>query len=426
MHDFLLILRREFGERVRSRSYLLGTLLFPAFMAGIIVLPSLADRGGTERRQLAVVDQAPTGVADRLVHALAILGADDGDAAQRYTVEVVRAPIESVRDELNRRVLDGDLDGYLVLPPDVLEVNEVHYRSQSIPGPALQRELQDALSQAAAGERLRAAGLDLGEVATLTRRVRLQAARLDAAGVERGNATGTIIVAYILAFLIYLLTAIYGMAVLRSVLEEKTNRIAEVLVSSMRATHLMAGKIVGVGSAALLQVVAWAVVLALLVSQSSFFAERLGIPAGALQAVSINPGTGALLLAFFVFGFFLFASLFAALGAAVTTDQEAQSFQMVLMVPLFVPLLFLIPITTDPLGRLASTLGMIPFTAPIAMPMRLASAPIPPLEVATSLGLLVLTMALVTWVAGKIYRIGILSTGKRPTLAELGRWIRTA
>ncbi|MGH7721188.1 MAG: ABC transporter permease, partial [Gemmatimonadaceae bacterium] len=147
---------------------------------------------------------------------------------------------------------------------------------------------------------------------------------------------------------------------------------------------------------------------------------------GALRVLSIDPGVGLLFVLFFALGFLLFSSIYAAVGAAVSSEQEAQSLQFAVLVPLFLPLIFLTSIAGDPRGTLATVLGQIPLTAPIAMPMRLAAAPIPPLEVLTSLVLLVAGLAAVSWIAGKIYRIGILSTGKKPTLAEVMRWIRTA
>ena len=133
-----------------------------------------------------------------------------------------------------------------------------------------------------------------------------------------------------------------------------------------------------------------------------------------------------LLFLFFLLGFFLYASVFATVGAAVTSEQEAQSVQFIALIPLIAPLMFLESILNAPLGRTATTLGLIPLTAPIAMPMRMASTPVPRIEIAVSLAFLVIGIAVVAWIAGKIYRVGILSTGKRPSLPELARWIRSA
>ena len=145
-----------------------------------------------------------------------------------------------------------------------------------------------------------------------------------------------------------------------------------------------------------------------------------------LQALNVTPGTGILLFLYFLLGFFLYASVFAMVGAAVTSEQEAQSVQFIALIPMIAPMLFLESILNAPLGRLSTVLGLIPFTSPITMPMRMASTPVPAVEIAASLGLLVLGIAGVAWIAGKVYRVGILSTGKKPTLKELARWVRSA
>jgi ABC-2 type transport system permease protein len=256
--------------------------------------------------------------------------------------------------------------------------------------------------------------------------VRVDEAKITARGEERGGALSTFLAAYVVAFLIYLMTTLYGVAVMRSVLEEKTNRIAEVLMSTIRASHLVAGKIIGVGSAAVAQVLIWIVILTVIVTQSHRLGPRFALPESMLQALRVEPTTGILLVLFFLLGFFLYASVFATVGAAVTSEQEAQSVQFVALLPLISPLMFLESILNAPLGRTATTLGLVPFTAPIAMPMRMASTPVPGVEIAISLVLLVVGIAAVAWIAGKVYRVGILSTGKRPSFAELVRWVRAA
>jgi ABC-2 type transport system permease protein len=170
----------------------------------------------------------------------------------------------------------------------------------------------------------------------------------------------------------------------------------------------------------------WAALVTLIVSQSHKLGERFAVPDTVSRVVQVEPLTGVLLFVFFLLGFFLYASVFAIVGAAVTSEQEAQSVQFVALIPLIAPLLFLESILNSPLGPTATTLGLVPFTAPIAMPMRMASTPVPGVEIAVSVALLLVGIAAVAWVAGKVYRLGILSTGKRPTLAELLHWVRSA
>jgi ABC-2 type transport system permease protein len=194
----------------------------------------------------------------------------------------------------------------------------------------------------------------------------------------------------------------------------------------MKASHLMLGKILGVGSVALLQVAIWAAIAGIGMSRSDALTARFHLSPDALKMAGMPPAIIAATLAFFILGFFLYSAVYAALGAAVNSEQEAQQFQMIVLLPLLVPMMFVIRIVTDPLGKIATVLGLIPFTAPVTMAMRIASAPVPPVQIAASLAGLLVTVLAVAWVAGKIYRVGILSTGKKPSLAELGQWLRAA
>jgi ABC-2 type transport system permease protein len=140
----------------------------------------------------------------------------------------------------------------------------------------------------------------------------------------------------------------------------------------------------------------------------------------------MEPSVMAILLVFFTFGFILYAAMYAAAGASVTSEQEAQQLTFPLMLPLFVPMVFIVPVMTDPLGTIARTLSLIPFTSPVVMPMRAVATDVPAWEIAAAIGLLVVGMLGVVWIAGKIYRVGILSTGKKPSFGELVRWLRRA
>lgn len=424
MREIWLVFRREYLERVATRMFLVGTLLFPVLMGGMMILPSLFDGG--ERRSIVVVDETAAGVGEALAARLTRDPAAIGEGANEYRITVVTGSASEATSGLNARVESGEIDGYLVIPADVFAANVLRYRSTRIASPGMMGDIQAAASETIRGERLRLAGIEPATINEVIRPVVVDNGRVGGGGEDRGDAMSTFIVVYLLAFVIYFMVFLYGVHVMRSVLEEKTSRIAEVLVSSLSATQLMAGKILGVAGAALTQVAIWAAVIGLLVIQSDRIAERLGVDPAMLAAIEVEPFTLLLLLSFFFLGFFLYASLFAALGASVTNEQEAQSFQMVLILPLVTPLLFLVPLTTDPLGRASTVLGLFPLTSPVAMPMRLAAASVPPGQVALSLVLLAVALGGMSWMAGRIYRIGILSTGKRPTFRELARWLRMA
>jgi ABC-2 type transport system permease protein len=386
------------------------------------VLPRSFDR--PVERHLALVDEAPPPVGDRFI-ALLTAVADSG-SGNRYTIERVRGRLADVRDELNARTRAEDIDGYVALPPGVLESERVVYRANSIGSGEVVRDLRNAISEAVQGERLSRAGLERTDVSALFRRVEIDDAGITEGGGAGRGAEATFFFAYIVAFLIYFITVIYGTTVLRNVIEEKTNRIAEVMVSSVRASHLMLGKIIGVGSAALFQVGIWTAAVAVIAFRSDLIADRLGIPREAFAAITIPFDQAVLFVLYFVLGFLLFAAVFAAAGAALNSEQESQSVQMPIMIPLFVPLILSFRIAADPNSTMARVLGLFPLTAPITMPMRISAGTIPTWEIAASLVLLVLGLLFVAWLGGKVFRVGILATGSRPSLGDLARWIREA
>lgn len=431
MSETLIIIQREFLARVRTKAFLIGTLVFPALLVAGIAIPALVD-DGPDWHTFAVVDEAPPGVADQLVAALA--GGDDAApgeqeterAGDRYTLRRVSGTLRENQAELNAAIQAREIDGYVYLPPDAVDSSRVVYRARNISDFGVQRDIGRAATQGVQVARMRRSGLDVAEVASLFRPVEVSGARVGAEGEEVGDAESTFWFAYIVAFLIYLLIIIHGQNVLRSVLEEKQNRIAEVLVSSVRASHLMIGKIVGVGSVVLLQLLIWTGFAALVAWQSDALLARFSVPPEVFEALRVEPWLGLSLLAFFLLGFFLYAAIYAAVGAAVTSEQEAQQTNVVILLPLIVPLMFIGTIASEPLGSLATFLGLFPLTSPLTMPMRMSAANLPPWQIALSLLLLLLGVAAVAWLAGKIYRIGILSTGKRPSLRELAGWLRTA
>ncbi|HEX8358808.1 MAG TPA: ABC transporter permease [Longimicrobium sp.] len=422
MSEVWIILKREFNERVRTKSFLLATFLFPVFIIAIYTLPFLMGGDKTVRR-VVVVDEGPAGVAQMVS---AALSADLPEREGRsYKVEVLRQPLAQAQAGLRERVTAKEIDGYLHIPADVVATSKVAYRARNVSNLEVMGDMRRAATQAVQETRLRTAGLQATDVRALLRPVEVSTARVTATGEEGGSAIVTFFAAYGMAMLMWLMVFLHGVNVMRSVLEEKTNRIVEVLVSSMKASHLMLGKILGVGLVALLQVAIWGVLIAVgLKLAGQAFGD--GGAAGVISSLKLTPAAGFTLLAFFVLGFFLYAAVFAAIGAAVTTDQEGQQFQTFAMVPLMLPVLFFPKVIGDPLGTTATVLGLVPFTAPVANAMRLGSTEIPATQVAASLVLLALTMMVVVWIAGKIYRFGILSTGKKASLSDVGRWLRAA
>jgi ABC-2 type transport system permease protein len=423
MRNVLLIIRREFLERVRTKAFVLGTVLFPIFMVALIFLPALVKTGGGERT-LVLVDQSPAGIGQKVADALQAPRPDDN--AIRYTIERVEGTLEPLRAGLNERVEKKEIDGYVVIGPDVLATNQVAFRARDVTKVQVVQDVETAVTAAVREQRLAGSGLTAAQVAQMVREVKVDAARITGEGQERGNLMATMGTAYVIFILFMQLIALYGQNAMRSVLEEKNNRIVEVIVSSVRPMHLMAGKILGLAAVALLQIGIWVSFVALIASQAAWLSSRFNISAGAFSALQLEPTVWVVLLVFFALGFVLYAAMYAAAGSTVTSEQEAQQLAFPLMLPLFVPIVFIIPILMDPLGTTARTLSLIPFTSPVVMPMRAVATDVPGWEIAASMALLVLGTVAVVWLAGKIYRVGILSTGKKPSMRELIQWLRMA
>jgi ABC-2 type transport system permease protein len=263
-------------------------------------------------------------------------------------------------------------------------------------------------------------------------------------GREKGSGIGNALFGYIVALLLYMMIVLYGQTILRGVREEKTTRVAEVVVSSVSTDTLLAGKILGVGLVAVTQVLAWvALSISLAYYGAPLLEKKLG--AGAMAAGAARSGGGAgmasamanalpslsmttlvALLLFFVLGFIFYASLFAAIGAMVNSQEDVQQASMPVMLLLISSVIFMTPIMTNPGSGLARTMSLLPFSAPILMPLRMTLIPVPWYEVAGSVAGVALACLVAIWVSARIYRVGLLMYGKRPSVSELMRWIRYA
>lgn len=421
-----IVLHREFTQRVRSKSFILSTILVPVLMVAMFAIPLLMEvfRKGGEST-IVVVDEAPAGIGEDVVASLA--SEPESQRDERFVAERIRAPIASVQDSLRALVLAERIDGYLHLPPDITETNVVQYRGQSVTNMDLNQQIGEAVSAAVQGVRLAEAGLEPGDVAALLQPVGVRAARITSDGEEGQSAATGMISAMVVGMFLYFLIILYGTQVMQSVQEEKTNRIAEVLVSSLRASDLMLGKVLGVGLVALLQVTIWVVAGLALSTQGDRITSMLDIPDLPFSlSLGIGAWHGVALALFAMLGFFQYAALFAAAGAAAESAEDAQRFVFPILLPLIIPIFVQGQLLAEPRGTLATVLGWLPLTSPMVMPMRMGAAGIPATEIVGSLVLLAAGVWVIGILAGKIYRVGILSTGKRPSMRELARWVRTA
>jgi ABC-2 type transport system permease protein len=434
------ILKREYLTRVKSRGFWIATLLLPLAMAALVVLPSLIAMRAKATLKLAVVDEIG-GVSEGLERRLAAPAPAPAAGREPTPEEALEAPsrrqraatfeIERValagepaalRARLDRRVLSQEIDAWIWISAAGLADNEVEYHAESVSSFITQSRLESALSQAVATARLEREGFDAAKVAALTHDVELDTIRVAEEGSRAEAGMAGFFLAYFLFFLLYTVVAIYGQQVMNGVLEEKSSRIVEVLLATVTPAELLLGKLAGIGLAGLTQLAIWLATMALL--------STPGLLGAALSGGFALPTVGGAVvvhfLLLFLLGFFLYAALYAAIGAATNNVQEAQQFAGVVLPFLIAPVLFMMPVINDPDSTLAVVLSLVPPFTPLLMMLRIA-VKMPPLwQILAGYVLTALFVAGLVWLCARIYRVGILMYGKKPTFAELARWLRHA
>jgi len=409
------VVRREYLERVRSKAFVIGTILGPALMAAFTVLPGLvmAKQRGKPLR-IAVLDASGSlrGPVE------AALGDRKTGGDHRFVVEDAgTGPVDEIRTRLRQRVLDGSLDGYLYLPPDALQASVAEYHGKNVSNVMDLGLLDKAVEDALIGRRLAVQGLPADKLKDVMRRLDLRRMRVSASG-EREDRGGSFFLSMILMMILYTTVAMWGAALMNGVIEEKANRVVEVVVSSVSPTRLFAGKLLGVGAAGLTQFLVWA-----------GFMAGLALFGGAAflggQIPEVSPLVLVLFVVYFLLGYFLYGALYAAVGAAVNSQQEAQSLVFPVMLPLIAGVMLFPAVLNSPDSVLSTTLSLIPFWTPILMFLRVSALTPPTWQIVLSIVLTLATILVLNWAAARVYRVGILMYGKRPTFPEILRWVRT-
>jgi ABC-2 type transport system permease protein len=426
MHSVWTLIRREYLERVRSRSFVIFTLLMPAFMAGIVLIPAkLAQMSTGGERRIVIVAKDPQlaiAVGKELGSAKRRSAIYPGEARGQPVVYAIQADTdasEAERERLRQQVSNGQITGFLWLTNDALAKHDVLYSTKEAADFEQSIELQSAIRSAVTKQQLERKGMSSPEIDALLTPVNLNTVRIEK-GKEGTSGTAVFFTAFAMVFLLYTVVMIYGMSVMRSVIEEKSTRILEVLLSSVTAKQLLASKILGVGAVGLTQILIW-VTFAILFSVPGLLAARsfLGevhIPIFGIVAFAI----------FFLLGYLLYSSMYAAIGSMVNTDQEAQQMQWPAMIPLVLGIVLMNAVIQHPSSPLSFWLSIIPFFAPILMLVRVLIEQPPVWQLVLCVGLMVATIYGLLSLSSRIYRVGILMYGKRPTLPELRRWLRYA
>jgi ABC-2 type transport system permease protein len=428
MHNVWTLIQREYLERVRSRSFIIFTLLMPAFMAGSVLIPAkLAEMNSGETRKIVIVAnnaQLASAVGHELGTPVPQTNRHERQSSGPfsppvYSIQIDTTTTDAERETLRQQVSDGRITGFLWLTDDALANHQVFYSTKEAADFGQSIELRNAVRSAVTRLHLTQKGMSGAEVEALLTPINLETIRIEK-GKEGTSGTVVFFTAFAMVMLLYGVVLIYGMAVMRSIIEEKSTRILEVLLSSVTAKELLAGKILGVGAVGLTQILIWVT-----------FAGLFSVP-GLLAAQSFLgevhvPGSGMVAFAiFFLLGYLLYSSMYAAIGSMVNTDQEAQQMQWPAMIPLILSIFLMNVVMQHPNSHLSVWLSMIPFFAPILMLVRVLIEQPPLWQIGLCILLMLATIYGLLLLASRIYRIGILMYGKRPTLAELRRWLRYA
>lgn len=420
MRKIRLIIKREYLTRVKTKGFIIGTTIVPLIELGtILLIVFLVGHASAKSVRISVVDN--TGSLAQLIERG--LDAKLANGQPQFTIEqtlISPASPDAVQQDLRAQINSEKLDVYLWIPQDTTQAFELHMRNPD--SFSLIDPLQTAINQAVIGQRLSQRNVHVDDIKAILKDTEIKKLKVSEKGesVEKGQG---VIIAIVLVVLLYTALLMYGIITMRSVIEEKTTRTMEVLISSVRPVELLAGKILGVAAVAFTQFSIWLCTNALLFSfgvLSSWGMTRNSPLAGVHVPISLIIYAGV----FFFGGYFLYSAMFAAIGSACSNEQDAQQLQWLAMAPLVFCMLIYGVIISDPTSTAAIVLSEIPFFAPVLMALRISLQTPPVWQLALSLSLLFLTTIGMVWLSAKIYRVGVLMYGKRPSVIELARWLR--
>jgi len=422
MRKIWLVVKREYLTRVRTKGFILSTVGLPLLSVGIFAVSLALATSKTESTfKISILDNLG-GLAPQIMQGLKEK-LRDGQPAYQLVRTWDRPPSEAtVREALNNQVRNEELDGFLEVPRGVLNGEDAALHTRNPNDFQTTRTIGLALNNALIARRLSDRGVHIDNLDEIMRGVDLTMVKVTKTG-ESKEGLESLIMQISLVMILYITLVVYGMMTMRSVVEEKTSHIVEVLASSIKPSYLLTGKILGVAGVGFTQYLIWMCTGALVTTY------------GAAVGSAFRPGAAAPLFhlpiiylvyppIFFVVGYFLYASLYAALGAMVSSEEESQQVQMPVTLVLVACMVLYPIIQRAPNSPLSVALTMFPFSSPILMVCRITVQTPPFWQIALSLALCVATTIGIIQVSAKIYRVGILMYGKRPSLVELLRWLR--
>jgi ABC-2 type transport system permease protein len=411
------VIRREYNEHVKKKSFVIGTILVPVFMLVFLVVPILlAFFQPDEQLSVAVVDH--TGEVGEAFVAAFTDTTKKGEPKYLFSRE---SGDERRLNELVASLDRGELDILVEIPPDIFETSNADFVTKEVRSIQIQDDFSDRLTEIVVQTRLKRQGLEVDRVASLTSDVRMRERYLSSSGeVEEKSFLTDWGLVFAFVMILYMTLLTWGITISRSILEEKSSRIIEVLLSSVEPRDLLLGKVVGIGLAGLTQMAIWAVVGLAITAYGgataiSFFAN-----------VKIPASVFIYFIVYFVLGFLLYASIFTVVGSICSTEQDAQQLQGLVTMPMIVPILVLMVIVQSPNSTLSVVLSLIPLFTPMIMLGRIVVLEPSAWQIGLSIVLMLVSIYISVAFSARVFRVGILMYGKRPSLPEVIKWYRSA
>jgi ABC-2 type transport system permease protein len=418
MNKVLTIIRKEYLERVRSKSFLIGTVLGPALMSLFIVLPLLlADSGGDDQRTIGVIDLS----GQHFEKLNTILAERGSDQVNLLLINSEGRSPDVCLSEMKDLILEESIHSGMVVPEDFIDSTELSFYNKSVSSlVTLDEALRPAMNRLLREARFAEKQVPDSLYTYLAARTDWSSISVDAAGGEEAqDETVSFAMAFILIMIIYIMVIMYGSHTLTAVIEEKSSRMVEVMLSSVSPGNLMLGKVLGIGLAGLTQFAIWAVAF--------FFMSKQGVSVGefTLDVGFLTPVILISFVVFFLLGFFLYATLYAGFGAMCNTVQDSQQFHTPLAMGLVIPMMLLSLILRSPDSTISVVLSLVPLFSPVLMFMRVCVETPPVWQIGLSWALMIASIWLASRMAGKLFRLGILMYGAAPTWASMVRMLRS-
>jgi ABC-2 type transport system permease protein len=413
MRSLLLVARREYLEQIRGRAFKVTTILVPALFGLVLVIMYLAGRGASGAKHIVIASN-DAGLATDIREQLNA----HNDSKSQFDVQAIVLPGD--RAPLVRKVRTKAIDGFLWVEMTADRGPKATYESQSSGDFITTGRLGSALNHAIVRRRLMATGVPPGNIDAMLKDVDLDTLQVTKDGQEvKSNAMGSFWKGYIMAILLSMTTMIYGMNVARSIIQEKTSRIFEVMLAITKPSDLLGGKLIGVGAVGLTQIAIWVAAAAIIAS----YPAAVAILSGNF-AVHVSWAEGVLFSVYFIFGYLLYASFFAGLAASCETEQELQMYTPLAALPIWLSFALIVLVVNNPDSVISIAASLFPATAPIIMMLRMGSEMPHAWEFVVSIGIMIVSIWIVLLISSRLYRVGILMYGKRATLPELLRWLR--